>query len=424
MSPGAALGTRRERVAKALALTSEVLLIGAGEPIPIPGGADQCYRFLAHPEYVYLTDREIAGAVLAFDPDDGWTHFVPEVTERDRIWEGRSDAEPGTEPLPGLAAWLGKRRDRTAVNLGAPLPGCRTDEARVGELRSRFSHARRPKDDAEIERMRIAVAATAAGYRLLAERVRPGVSERELAVELEAEFFRSGADRTCYDTIVGSGPKAAVFHFSPGERRVRPGEVVLVDAGAEVRRYGCDVTRVYPADGAWTGAAGELRAIVLRALDRAIGRCGPGVEMADVHLGACADLTEGLIGMGLLRGAADSLIERGAHALFFPHGIGHMVGLGVRDAGGRVPGRTPRSLAGLRVFGTDLPLLPGYVMTIEPGIYFVPALLRDPKRRERYGDAVDWERAESLLPLGGIRIEDNILVTPEGRENLTRAIPR
>jgi Xaa-Pro aminopeptidase len=418
------LAARRDRVAKSLALEGEVLLIGAGEPIPIPGGADQCYRFLAHPEYVYLTDREIPGAVLAFDPGDGWTHFVPEVTERERIWEGRTDPEPGTEPLPGLAAWLGLRRGRAAVNLGAPLPGFRADEGRAAELRTRFSHARRPKDQSELDRIRLAVTATAAGYRRAAEVVRPGASERGIAVELESEFFRGGADRTCYDTIVGSGPNAAVFHFSPGERRVRPGEVVLIDAGAEIRRYGCDVTRVYPADGAWTGPAGEVRAIVARTLDRAVERCGPGVEMADIHRGACADLAEGLIGMGLLRGAADSLVERGAHALFFPHGIGHLVGLGVRDASGRPPGRPPRSLPGLRNFGTDLPLEPGYVTTIEPGIYFVPALLRDPKRREQFRDAVDWATVETLLPLGGIRLEENVLITPGGRENLTRAIPR
>jgi Xaa-Pro aminopeptidase len=424
MSPDAALKARRERVASALALETEVLLIAAGEPIPIPGGADQCFPFLAHAEYVYLTDREIPGAVLAFDPGEGWTHFVPEVTERDRIWEGRSEPEPGTEPLPGLAAWLGKRRGRPTVGLGSPLPGFRVDEARLAEVRARLSHARRPKDDAEIERIRSAVTATAAGYRRAAEIVRPGVSERGLAVELEAEFFRGGADRTCYQTIVGAGPNAAVFHFSPGGRRLRPGELVLIDAGAEIRRYGCDVTRVYPADGAWAGPAGDLRAIVERALDRAVERCGPGVEMADVHRGACADLTEGLLHMGLLRGSPDSLIERGAHALFFPHGIGHLVGLGVRDASGRLPGRAPRSLPGLRQFGTDLPLEPGYVTTIEPGLYFIPALLRDPKRRESFGDAVDWERAESFLPLGGVRLEENVLVTATGGENLTRTIPR
>lgn len=418
------LAERRERVAKAIALEGEVLLVGAGEPIGIPGGADQCYRFLAHPEYVYLADREIAGAVLAFDPSEGWTHFVPEVTERERVWEGRTDPEPGTEPLPSLAGWLAKRRGRGVVPLGAPLPGLRADAARVEEVRTRFTHARRPKDAGEVARIREAVRATAAGYRRAAEIVRPGVSERGIQVELEAEFFRNGADRTCYDSIVGAGSNSAVFHFTPGARRVAPGEVVLIDAGAEIRRYGCDVTRTYPADGAWTGPAKEIHATVLRALDRGIDRCAPGVEMVDVHRGASLDLAEGLVAMGLLRGAPADLVDRGVHGVFFPHGVGHMVGLGVRDAGGRLPGRAPRGAPGVKVYGTDLPLEPGYVMTIEPGIYFVPAILRDPARRRQWGDAVNWELAESLIPLGGIRLEDNVLVTAGGRENLTAAIPR
>jgi Xaa-Pro aminopeptidase len=418
------LADRRDRIARAIALNGEVLLIGAGEPIGIPGGADQCYRFLAHAEYFYLTDREIAGAVLAFDPSDGWTHFVPEVTERERIWEGRTDPEPGTEPLPSLAAWLGKRRGRGIVALGAPVPGVRSEASRTEEVRARFTHARRAKDTGEIARIRRAVEATAAGYGRVSWLVWPGVSERELQVELEAEFFRNGADRTCYDSIVAAGSNAAVFHFTPGGRRVAAGELVLIDAGAEVRRYGCDVTRAYPADDGWAGPAKELHAVVERALDRSIARCAPGAEMIDVHRGASLDLAEGLVAMGLLRGAPEELVERGAHGVFFPHGVGHMCGLGVRDASGRLPGRAPRGAPGVKIYGSDLPLEPGYVMTIEPGIYFVPAILRDPARRKQWADAVNWTLAESLIPLGGIRLEDDVLVTEDGRENLTAAIPR
>jgi Xaa-Pro aminopeptidase len=103
--------------------------------------------------------------------------------------------------------------------------------------------------------------------------------------------------------------------------------------------------------------------------------------------------------------------------MFFPHGTGHLVGLGVRDAGEVLPGRTP---PGARV---DLPLLPGYVTTIEPGIYFVPALVHDTELREKHRDRVDWERAESLLGFGGIRIEHNVLVTADGYEVLTANVP-
>jgi Xaa-Pro aminopeptidase len=272
--------------------------------------------------------------------------------------------------------------------------------------------------------MRLAIAATEGGYRQLREAIRPGATERQIQVELESAFFRGGADRTCYSTIVGTGPNTAVFHFTPSARAARDGELVLVDAGAEVRRYGCDVTRTYAASGTFSGIQKEIFEIVLRAEERAVAACAPGVETVDVHFGSCRDLVEGLVAVDLLRGSVDSLIEREAHLLFYPHGIGHMIGLGVRDASGAAPGRPMRTEPALKNQRTDFPLQPGYVMTIEPGIYFVPAILQDAGRRKRYPDCVNWEKAESLLGLGGIRIEDNVLVTKDGRENLTVGIPK
>jgi Xaa-Pro aminopeptidase len=118
----------------------------------------------------------------------------------------------------------------------------------------------------------------------------------------------------------------------------------------------------------------------------------------------------------------DGLVEQGAVKVFFPHGVGHSVGLGVRDAGEVLPGRDPEA-EGLPRLRIDLPLLAGHVVTIEPGVYFVPALLEDPELRERHRDAIDWERAERLRGFGGIRIEDNVLITDDGPEVLTEDIP-
>jgi Xaa-Pro aminopeptidase len=128
------------------------------------------------------------------------------------------------------------------------------------------------------------------------------------------------------------------------------------------------------------------------------------------------------VDFGVLRGDPDGLVERQAVSLFFPHGVGHMVGLGVRDAGEILPGREPRAdeFPRLRI---DLPLEPGFVVTVEPGIYFVPALLGDPELRARHRDAVDWDRAERMLGFGGIRIEDNVLVTDGEPEVLTADVP-
>jgi Xaa-Pro aminopeptidase len=150
----------------------------------------------------------------------------------------------------------------------------------------------------------------------------------------------------------------------------------------------------------------------------AIAACRPGVEWRDIHRAAALVAAEGLLELGVLRGAPETLVESGAVTLFFPHGIGHMVGLGVRDAGlasdeARDP---PPGLPRLRV---DIPLEPRHAWTVEPGIYFVaPLLARNRGRRD-----VDWHRVDELLGFGGIRIEQNVLVTDDGCDVLTAAIP-
>jgi Xaa-Pro aminopeptidase len=117
-------------------------------------------------------------------------------------------------------------------------------------------------------------------------------------------------------------------------------------------------------------------------------------------------------------------VERDVHALFFPHGLGHMLGLSTHDAGGCLAGRTPSDRFGLKWLRADLPLQENYVVTVEPGIYFIPALLDDPERRAAFADAVDWQRVDALRGFGGIRIEDDVLVTPAGSEVLSAAIPK
>src|ERR1044071_9872868 len=195
MTATAVFGERQARVAAALQLTNEIVVVGAGEPVPLPEGTDQTYPFRAHAEYFYLTGIDAPHGVLCFDPKERaarqWVSFVPDVTEAERTWEGRTQVEGKT--LAALEPWLTKRRGRTVANLGAPLRGVHSEEALV------------------------------------------------------AGFNRGGADRTVYGTIVGSGPNSAVLHFSPSQRKVGRGEFVLIDAGAEVERYVIDVTRTFVA---------------------------------------------------------------------------------------------------------------------------------------------------------------------------------
>jgi Xaa-Pro aminopeptidase len=423
------LERRRQAVADRWNLGAEAVLIGAGEPIPVPGRGDRTYPFRAHSEYFYLTDRQRPGGVLAYDTDEGWIDFVRPVAREELLWEGAPADDQAGVPLKELETWVGRRDGRPLANLGAPVPGLVSYEdpgldggaELTAELRRCLNHVRRQKDGVELERMRAAERATAAGFAAIVPLLHAGRTEREIQIELEAEFFRRGADFLAFDTIVAGGANSGVLHFPPTTRPLGDGELVLIDAGGEVHGYASDVTRTYPVSGSFTPEQAALHGLIERAGQAAIARCGAGVEFVELHRTAALVIAEGLTDFGLLRGRPESLVGSGAVTLFFPHGVGHMVGLGVRDAGEVLPGREPDP--GLPRLRADLPLLPGHVVTIEPGVYFVPALLADPDLRDRWRDQVNWEQADALIGFGGIRIENNVLVTEDGHEVLTADIP-
>ena len=415
---------RRTRIARAFNLHDGIVLIGAGSPIPKPEISDMVLPFIAHQEYYYLTGHADApGAILAFDARTSeWISFVPGVTELDRVWEGREQL-PG-ELLEKFPAWLARQQGRPVVMLGATLPKITADETKTVEVRERYKQARRPKEFAEVELMKRCAAITAAGYAKIQPLLKAGVSERTLQIELEAEFFRGGAQTTGYDSIVGVGAQSAVFHGSPSPDRVAgEGDFILIDAGAQLDRYVIDVTRTYVA-GRADPFRHDLYQAVLHAQVRACAKCRAGAEWKDLHLSTAADLMAALVAMGVMRGDPQSLVEQEAHALFFPHGLGHMLGLGVRDAGGLEPGRKKDPRPSLRSLRMDLVLRPGYIVTVEPGLYLIPALLDNPARRARHGNAVNWDLVDRHRGIGGVRIEDNILVTDGEPVNLTAAIPK
>ena len=398
------------------------MLIGAGEPLPVPGRADRTYPFRSHSEYFYFTDSERPGGVLAFDPQEGWIDFVAPVTREELLWSGAVEGQDGGIPVTELQSWLEQRQGRPIGVLGAPVSDVEADATLESGLRYELNDVRRPKDEVELERMREAERATSAGFEAVQPLLRPGVTEREVRIELEAEFFRAGADFLGFDTIVAGGPNTAVLHFPPTARPFGEGELVLIDAGGEVQAYSSDITRTYPVSGTLDPEQAELHSLVRSAGVAATQACVPGTEWRGVHRTAALVIGEGLVEFGLLRGEPDSLLEQGAVTIFFPHGIGHMVGLGIRDAGDVLEGRDGM-YPGYPRLRFDRPLEPGHVVTVEPGIYFVPSLLRDRELRERHRDTVDWERTDRMLEFGGIRIEDNVLVTEDGFEVLTADVP-
>jgi Xaa-Pro aminopeptidase len=416
------IAARRARAEKAFAGSDTTVLVGAGTSIGKPGGLDQTYEFLPHPQYYWLTGERRSGGVLAWEKNTGWTHFVRPVTADERLWEGDPEA-PAGEDVAKLPEWLKARAGRKVAAVGSPIKDVTGDGTASAALHEALDAARRPKDAAELAILARAAAATAAGYAKVREVLRPGITERELKIELEAAMFRAGAENTGYGTIVGSGPNAAVLHFEPGPRRVGADEVVLIDAGGAIAGYTSDVTRTYAAGGRFTPEQQAIREIVAAAHAEGIRRCLAGTEWHDVHRAAAVVIATGLRDAGILRGRPADLAESGAVALFLPHGIGHMVGLGVRDVGGRAPGRDEgRFCCGARV-RVDMPLEAGFLMTIEPGIYFVPAILDNAEKRAKFKDAVAWDELARWRKVGGIRLEDNVLVTAGRPTVVTAGIP-
>ncbi len=438
---------RRERAVKRWNLDRGVVLVPAGLMLPI-AGTDQFHEYHAHPEHRYLAGVGQPGGVLAYDAGKGWTLFLPQPDAAEQVWtgDGPSLAAVGeasglerVRPASELGGWLEERRGEPVAVIGnddltlrAAEYGVESwvslefppDEEESERLRTGVAELRRAKDPGELALMREAADATHRGHMAGLRKARAGMSERALQVEIEVEFFRAGAERTAYGSIVGGGPNAATLHSTPTAREFGDGELILVDAGAEVGGYASDVTRTYPVGARFEGIQRDLYSLVLGVQERAIGGTRPGVEYKDLHLAASVETAQGLVDLGLLRGDAEGLVERDAQALFFPHGLGHMLGLATHDAGGCLEERAPSDRPTLRYLRADLPLQPGYVVTIEPGIYFIRALLEDPDLRERYRDDVAWERVDGMVDFGGIRIEDDVLVTEDGAEVLSAATPK
>ena len=221
-----------------------------------------------------------------------------------------------------------------------------------------------------------------------------------------------------------------VLHNTQYHHPLQPGDLLLADVGAETPMgWAADVTRTWPITGKFSSTQRDLYDVVLAAHDICIDKIRPGIEYRDIHLLAASEIAQGLVDLGILRGRVSDLVEMDAHALFFPHGIGHLLGLDVHDMedlgdlAGYEEGRTRSDRFGLGYLRLDRPLRSGMLVTIEPGFYQVPAILHDPALRAKYQEVVDWSRLDQFADVRGIRIEDDVLVTEEGSEVLTAELP-
>ena len=232
-----------------------------------------------------------------------------------------------------------------------------------------------------------------------------------------------------YGTILTQ--RGEILHNFKHTDSLEEGRLLLCDGGGEVDSgYGVDITRTWPVSGKFTSQQRDAYEAVLASQEAAISLCTPGRSYQDVHLEAARVLSQFLLDEQLLLGSVDEVVERGGHALFFPHGVGHHLGMDVHDLenfGDRssYPPDTSRpSQFGLCYLRLNLPLQEGWVVTVEPGFYVIPSVLEDPKLRADLGDMVNWERLEHWVGFGGVRIEDDILITDSTPEVLTEGVPK
>jgi len=267
--------------------------------------------------------------------------------------------------------------------------------AAVQDLHAALDALRQVKDDHEIDLLRQSCAIACAGHVRAMRVARGGMAEYELEAELAYEFRRRGADAHAYPPIVASGVSACILHYTANNRLMGEQSLVLIDAGCELQGYAADITRTFPVNGRFSGPQREAYEIVLAAQAAAFAAIRPGAAFGEYHDAAVRVLTQGMIDLGLLRGDLDGLIEAEAYQRFYMHRTGHWLGLDVHDAGEYKDGD-----AWVR-------LLPGMTLTVEPGLYIPPSA-----------------DVPAHLHGIGIRIEDDVLVTADGLENLTAAAPK
>ncbi len=282
-----------------------------------------------------------------------------------------------------------------------------------------------PEEVAEIEE---ALVVTATAYRRAMETVKPGLVEREIAGLIQGVALAAGREQSFLPITTVNGE---VLHNDSRDRQLNHGQLMLIDSGAEsARGYASDITRTLPVSGTFDGRQRVIYELVLAAQRTAIRATRPGVTYREVHLESARVIAEGLTAEGLMRGDPAEAVAAGAHALFFPHGLGHALGIDVHDmedlgdAVGYEPGEGRSEQFGLAALRFARELEPGHVVTAEPGIYFIPALIDQWAAEGRHEAFIDYEALADWRRFGGIRIEDDVLVTDTGARVLGPPIPK
>lgn len=286
----------------------------------------------------------------------------------------------------------------------------------------RLSH-----DQAALTELRLAAQITVEAHKAGMAVTPTAKTEAEVRAEME-KVITSHNTVCSYSSIVTV--HGQVLHHEKYFNPLQTGDLLLADVGAETAMgWAADITRTWPVSGQFSSTQRDIYEVVLDAHDTCIEQMKPGVEYREIHLLAALKIAEGLVNLGILKGQPSDLVEQDAHALFFPHGIGHLLGLDVHDMedlgdlAGYTEGRIRSERFGLGYLRLNRPLQAGMLVTIEPGFYQVPAILQDEENREKYQEVVNWEKLKQFADVRGIRIEDDVLITETGTEVLTANLP-
>ena len=288
---------------------------------------------------------------------------------------------------------------------------------------------RSTKSEEEIQEIEKALAVSHKMYLAAMKMTRPGLYEREIVGEME-DIALSHGYPTAFQTILTINGQ--IFHNQYHGNKLEKGRLLVIDGGASSPLgYASDITRTIPVSGRFTAQQRAIYEVVLSGQQKAIQGIRPGIRYKEVHLATARTMALGLKDIGLMKGDMAEAVEAGAHALFFPHGLGHMLGLDVHDMEGlgenfvgydkTVERSKQFGLAYLRMARE---LQPGFVLTVEPGVYFVPALIDQWKSENKFAPFVDYAEVEAYRDFSGVRIEDDVLVTKQGHRVLGKPIPK
>ena len=443
--------SRRERLKKDL--KSGLLFFPGNNEVGM-NYAGNTYHFRQDSNFLYFFGIDKPGLAAVIDIDSGREIvFGDDLSIEDVVWMGAMPsmkelaARAGVRevlPFRRLSSFLKKaRRSGQAIHFTPPyrhdnmlllkeflnipvskLKGA-ASEALIRAIVAQRSH-KSPEEVAEMER---AVNVTGAMHAAAMRDAREGQVEAELAGKVEGIAVAGGGNLS-YPVILSVDGQILHNHYHGNT--LKKGQMVLGDFGAETAmHYAGDITRTFPVASKFTTKQREIYEIVLGAEVSAIASLRPGITYREVHLAAARRMAEGLKSLGLMQGNLDEAVAQGAHALFFPHGLGHMIGLDVHDMedlGENYVGYSDTvkrsgqfGTAYLRLART---LEPGFVLTVEPGIYFIPQLIDQWRRKKMFTEFINYPALKKYRDFGGIRIEDNVLITEKGHRVLGEAIPK